>query len=277
MNQGHSALFFWDTTSPSFTRKVPISEPLTTALSYQNGSLYGWSGSLGGGVRFWRYAGGNSIQTLKYIEEGMPPFAGAVENYGNRVLWGAFTTYPDSSASVFAYGSKSDLFPRGLHNIARSTVTATSSNGLVTALKNVQQNGTFPKYVIGATDGTNYNLDKQGTTYQTTFYRSPVFNIGSSFQVQNVSLRFAQAIGANMTLVPKLVFDNESTVSTGTTINSTNYSSSQRFIPLTSTNFDTGVSGKNNFYLELKWSGTALLSVILPIEIEIEVLENNNL
>lgn len=275
LNQGESALFFWDTIASSFSKIVRIPDPLVSALKYQNGILYGWSGNISGGVRFWRYVGGDTIQTLKYIEEGHPPMAGAVEAYGNRVLWGGFTTDPANSASVFAYGSKSDLFPRGLHNVIRSSVTASSSNGLVTALKNVQQSSSaFPKFVVGATDGTNTNLDKQGTTYQTSVWRSEVFRINSSFEITKIRLALGQAVAANMTIVPKLFIDDESISQAGTTINSTNYANSERYINQTADDFSSTTSGKNNFYLELTFSGTALSAVLLPIEIEINIDEN---
>lgn len=273
LNQGKSAIFIWDTTSTSFSRAVAIPDPYTTALKYQNGVLYGWSGNLSGGVRFWRYLGGDSIETLKYIEEGYPPFANAVDSFGNRVVWGAFTTYPDNSASLFAYGSKSDLFPRGLHNIAISSLTATSSNGLVTAIKNAQQSSSaFPKFLIGGTDGTNFNIDKQGTTYQTHYWRSSVFNVGARFRIKQVTMNLGQTVAANMTLVPKLYFDNESSSQTGTTINSTNYSG--QVITMRSDNFSGKVEGSINFYLELKFTGTALVTVVPPIVVELEVYDN---
>jgi len=273
LRHGQSALFFWDTTSPSFSRVVPLPDPFITALKYNNGVLYGWSGTLQGGVRFWQYVGGDTIQTIKYIEEGHPPMQGAVDAIGNRIAWGAFTTYPTNSASVFAYGSKSDLFPRGLHNIARSTVTATASNGLVTALKNVQQaDYAFPRFIIGATDGTNINLDAKGTAYQTSVWRSRVYNIGRNFTVRGIHMRFPIAPSSNMTIVPKLFFDNESTSATGTTINSTNYT--KKYLTLGAANFGNAVSGANNFFIELTFSGTALLPVLLPIEIELDVDQN---
>lgn len=280
VNQGPSALFFWDTTSTSFTRVVNLPDPLCSALRYQNGVLYIWSGNLQGGVRFSRYVGGDFIQTLKFLEEGHPPLAGAVESYGNRVMWGGFTTYPENTASVYAYGSKSDLFPRGLHNIARTSVTASATNGVVTALKNVlQTNGSIPEFIIGSTDGTTPTLDKRTTAFYGSnpqVWRSKVFNVGQSFKVNRIKLRFAQSVGANMTLIPKLFFDNETSSQVGTTINNTNYANSEKFVTMTSDNFSNTVAAKNNFFLELRWSGNSLLSVLLPITIEIELYDNDS-
>jgi len=39
-------------------------------------------------------------------------------------------------------------------------------------------------------------------------------------------------------------------------------------------NFGNAVSGANNFFIELTFSGTALLPVLLPIEIELDVDQN---
>ena len=272
INQGSSALFIWDTISDSFSRIVRIPDQIITALKYQNGILYGWSGNLSGGTRFWIYLGGDSIQTLKYIPDAIPPLSGAIEADANRIIWGGFTVYPIASASVFAYGSKSDLFPRGLHNIARSTVTATASNGVVTALKNVlQSNKPHPNLVIGATDGTNKHLDKRSTTYQTSVFRSRTFEIGRPFTVDRIRIPIVQAITANMTITPKLFFDNETDSQVGTVINNTNYSNSEKFIILGHENFENKTSGSNSFFLEFVISGTALSTISLPIEIELIV------
>ena len=277
VNQGDSALITYNPSNTNtFDSIIPVPDQVITALKFHNGVLYGWSGNLQGGTHFWYYVGGFTIQTIKYIPDAIPPLPGAIEIEANRIMWGGFTVYPIASASVFAYGSKSNLFPKGLHNIARSTVTATSSNGLVTALKNVLPNNKMtPNLVIGATDGTNFNLDKRSTTYQTSVWRSRVFQIGDNFTVKRINIPFAQAIGANMTIVPKLYFDNETSSAVGTTINSTNYSNSEKIALLGTSNFSEATSGSNSFFLEFTISGTALSTIALPIDIIIEVDAGN--
>lgn len=120
INQGGAVLFFWDTTSPSFYRMVKLTDAICSVLKYVNGTLYGLSGDLTGGYRLWRYIGGDTVQTLKIIEDGYPPMQYAVDAVGNRLVWAANTTTPLVTSGLYAYGSKSDLFPRGLHHIARS-------------------------------------------------------------------------------------------------------------------------------------------------------------
>lgn len=126
VDQGKAALFFFNPadTTPSFYRVVKLPDTICTVLTYQNGVLYGISGEISGGYRLWRYVGGDSIQTLKVIEDGYAPLQGAFASISNRLVWAASNTYPFTCSGLYAYGSKSDLFPRGLHHIALSSFTS---------------------------------------------------------------------------------------------------------------------------------------------------------
>jgi len=121
--QGKAALFFFNPadTTPSFYRTVNLPDAVCTGLKYVNGILYGISGDLAGGYRVWRYIGGDAVEILKIIESGYPPLPQTVEAIGNRLVWAADTTYPATTSGIYAYGSKSDLFPKGLHHIAITT------------------------------------------------------------------------------------------------------------------------------------------------------------
>ena len=119
-NQGVAILSLWNAADELFYRHIPIPDPLCTWIKYINGNLYGLSGSLSGGTRLWRYVGGDAIETLKIIEDSMPPMQYAADFIGNRVVWATNTTTPYVSSGLLAYGSKSDLFPKGLHNCGQS-------------------------------------------------------------------------------------------------------------------------------------------------------------
>lgn len=123
VNQGNAILAFWDAAEELFYRIIKLPDPICTNLKYVNGTLYGLSGDINGGYRLFRYVGGDAIETLKIIEDGYPPLQMASDFAGNRFVWGANTTLPIVSSGLYAYGSKSDLFPRGLHNIARTSFT----------------------------------------------------------------------------------------------------------------------------------------------------------
>jgi hypothetical protein len=123
VNQGNACLFFWDAAEELFYRVVKLPDPICSNLKYINGILYGLSGDINGGYRLFRYVGGDAIETLKIIEDGYPPLQMASDFVGNRFVWGANTTIPIVSSGLYAYGSKSDLFPKGLHHIAISGFT----------------------------------------------------------------------------------------------------------------------------------------------------------
>lgn len=118
INQGNACLFFWDAAEELFYRVVRLPDPICSVLKYVNGVLYGLSGDLTGSYRLWRYVGGDSIETLKMIEDGSLPLQGAADFVGNRLVWAANTTLPSIFSGLYGHGSKSDLFPRGLHHIA---------------------------------------------------------------------------------------------------------------------------------------------------------------
>lgn len=282
LNQGKSALFFWDTVADSFYNIVWMADPIITALLNNNGKLIIWSGSIStgadvsNGYRVSVYLGGQTTKQIFYSETGSPPLAGAVEAVGERVMWGTFEQLPTTTGAspeyygiVMAMGSKRHDVPQGVHGIINSKATGTAADGIVTALKNVQQSSfSYPKLVVGWRDATSFGLDKQSTTYGTHVFRSQMFNIGKRFKIKNIRIPLAVAVAANMTITPKVFLDDYSSSSTTglTVINSTNYVESERTIIYT-----PDISGRNNFCLEFRWSGTALCPILFPILIECEI------
>ena len=118
INQGNAILCFWNAADELFYRIVKLPDPICSVLKYVNGVLYGISGDLKGGYRLFRYVGGDSIETLKIIEDGYPPLQNASDFAGNRIVWATNTAIPYITSGIMAYGSKSDMFPKGLHYIA---------------------------------------------------------------------------------------------------------------------------------------------------------------
>jgi hypothetical protein len=124
--QGQCVLFFFNPadTSPTFYRELHMPDAICSALTYINGQLYGTSGQLNsGGYRLFKYLGGDTIETLKIIDHGNPPLQNAIAAIANRIAWAADMTNPMVASGLYAFGSKSDLFPRGLHHIATSGFT----------------------------------------------------------------------------------------------------------------------------------------------------------
>lgn len=272
--QKRAKLTFWDTTSDNYSKIIDVEfpDPIITALENVNGVLYTFSGQLGiKGTRVCRFVGGYSFQQVAYIEDSEPPFPGATDHILNRVFFGGTVEYINSGSSlpcVWAMGSKTGKFS-GLFNIMGCSQSTSATE--ITSLAVIDQDGfNFQIPVVGWFDGTNRGIDRQTNDYGriNSIFRSQVFRIGRPFQITKIRLSFGQAIAANMTLTPKIYVDEESSNFTLVTINNTNYPNSERQITLRSTSTSGDIVGKHNFFLELTWSGSALLTVILPISIE---------
>lgn len=272
-DQGSAALFFWDTDADSFFNRVDIADPLGTALLNVNGLLYVFSGNASSGFRISKYIGGDSLIEVAYFEDGHPPFAGAVEVIGSKMLFGSTTSYPETSASVLSFGSKRGDLPQKLHNIIRSNAGATTPR--ITSLKKVQQaSNVAPKVLVGWGDSTAvtpaYGIDKSGTGTFNNVWRSELFKINKPFYIERIRIPLGTALAANMEIVPKLIVDDGVETKTLQTINTTNYTVGARKIIYKPQELQTDdAEGENNFMLELNWGGSTQLPVLLPIEIDI--------
>lgn len=273
INQGKAALFFWDpTNTDSFYRQVALPDPLVTALLNVNGILYIWSGNSNNGVRLSKYIGGETISEVSYQEEGVPPMAGSVDALGSRIVWGGFTTYPENSASVMAYGSKNDLLPKGLHNIARSTSAGATQN--INSLKFVQQASNItPRLILGWGDGSAKGLDKISTSATfNSVWRSKPFNINERFVLKKMIIPMAGTVDANTTITVKVYMDDGSNSVTLTTINNTNFPLQRKVIYKPGDL--SGANGENNFLIQISWTGTTSIPVLLPITIWVDVAQD---
>ena len=150
VNQGKSAFVLWDPTDTVSFYLGPIffTDPLATACLNVNGAIYVWTGNAQNGVRLLKDIGGESVSEIVFQEEGLPPFAGAVDALGSRIVWGGFTTNPAVAGCVWAWGSKDSRIPAGLHNVMKTTSTGTSPT--VSALKYVLQASNIAPRLIPA-------------------------------------------------------------------------------------------------------------------------------
>lgn len=273
INQGKAALFFWDpTNTDSFYRQIALPDPLVTAILNVNGILYIWSGNASNGVRISRYIGGETVSEVAYSEEGTPPFAGAVDALGSRLVWGISTTYPATSASVAAFGSKNDSLPKGIHNIARSTASGTTPT--ITSVKYVQQASNIsPRVIIGHGTTTAWGLDKLSTSATfTSIWRSKIFNINQRFVLKKLSIPMAGAVDANTTITVKIFLDDLSSSVTLPVINNTNFPSSRKV--MYKANDLLTATGENNFLIEIAWTGTTSMPVLVPIQLRVDISED---
>lgn len=272
VNQGRAALFLWDTTNTDTFYRGPVylPDPLATAMLYLNGSLYIWSGNAQDGFRVSEYIGGDTVKDIAFFEEGKPPLQGAVDALGNRVVWGSNVTYPETAACVFALGSKNARLSGGIHNIIRTSSTGTTPS--TTAVAFVQQDSNVtPKAIVAWADGSGYGIDKYSTSATfSSVWRSEVFTSDMPFKVTHVRIPFAAAVASGMTLTAKVFFDDGSDSTTLDTISTTAYSGERAVTFKAIGNGLSSKGGQNNFFLELKWTGTVALPVLFPIDIEID-------
>lgn len=270
INQGSAALFFWDpTNTDSFYRQVQLPDPIVTALLNVNGVLYCWSGNTVSGVRLSRYIGGETISEVTYEEDSLPPFAGAVDALGSRLVFGDYTTFPESSAGVMAYGSKDDAMPKGVQNVVRSTSVGATPN--VTALKYVQQSSyVIPKMIVGWRDDSAKGLDKHSTTATyNSIWRSKPFNINERFVLKKLVIPLANAVDSTTSVIIKIYLDDASSSVTLTEINNTNYPSKRKVLYKASELLTC--TGENNFFIEIEWNGTTQMPILMPIKGKIDI------
>lgn len=268
--QGNCALFIWDTFSSSFYAQIDIPDAVVTALYNLAGQVFVFHGSRHSGYTVSQYLGGTTLQPIFFSEEGPSPFPGAVDALGYRLAWGHSSTYPETTASVLAKGYKHPSLPRNaIHNIIRTTSAGTDP--VVTAVKYAeQQSGPSPRLLVAWNDGTTEGIDKiSGSAAEDSIFRSQLFNIGEPFELKKIRLTFSGAIAANQTITPKVLIDDESTTDTLITINNTNFSASQRNVLLYPTKL-----GRHNFSLQFEFTGTDQNSILLPIIIDGETLED---
>jgi hypothetical protein len=260
INQGEARLYLWDTFDVSFYREVKLPYATATALLSHNGIPFIWGGDERG-YSFSRYVGGDSVQELFYVDDGVPPFAGAVTGDNNRILWGTRTTYPLESASVMAWGSRNAAIPNGLHNIAQ--VVLDSQDKQVTALTVATKSD--DGLVIGARSSSESVLAKSGGEYQSVF-RTKLQNVGREFVVKQLTIPLAKQVNSNMSIGVKVYVDNESRSKVLPTINSANYGGKDKVV------IYPDITGESNYFIEFTWTGTEALPILLPLGELIETL-----
>lgn len=276
IDQGKSALFIWETTNTDTFYRGPIflPDPIGSALLNKNGRLFIWTGNTVAGCRLSEYIGGDSVSEVAFVEDGFPPFAGAVDAIGGRIVWGQTVSTPETAVTVMSYGSKNNRLPKNIHNIAR----ATSATGLCTALKYVQQGSSKQQLVIGSGTSALFNLDKFSTsgTYD-SIWRSDMIQVGADFQIDQLRIPLGAALAANMSLTVKIFYDDGSANKALTVITTSNFTAGTRKILFNQQEIsDSDITPENNFFIELTWAGTVNLPVIFPIEILVNIQDDEN-
>lgn len=271
-NQGRAALYLWDTTSENFYREIPIPAPLATALLNKNGELFVFCGNGNNGISVLHYLGAYSFEAYPYFSEGTSPPPGAVDSYGNRIAFGTTHVDPTSGPSIVSIGYKDARLPsRAVHNIGK--VSSSGTTPIISAARYVQQaSGSVPRLIVGWKDSTPaYGLDKINTAATGQVIRK-LFNIGQKFRINKIRIPLSDSVAATTSIVTKIYYDgNLGNPATLTTINNTNFPGERNIVlsPPPESNF-----GHHDFFIELTFSCSVVRSIILPVYIEIELVED---
>lgn len=283
---------FWDTTSTNFNQITWVEYPDTyiSAMRNINGTLYVFSGSPNWrGIRVTQFVGGYTFKEVAYIPNGSPPFPGAVDGDSQRLLFGTITFFPEVAAAVYSLGLENAALSSGLFAPFRATVNPSTYSNFVNIfaiLTNRDTNITsydplmsWGGYQLVGTRSMGIDVPSDDTrSYgdSVPVWWSQLYKVGQPFEIQRIRIPFAQQLGANQTITVKLYTDGGSKSQVLTQIDSTNFPSTGPgggYVANIKTAGDGQkiIRGENDFFIELRWTGTALATVSMPIIIDFEV------
>lgn len=278
-NSGRAKIAFWDTTSQNANSIIWVEFPdgVISSMKNANGTLYVASGDFGfpqSRFRVSRFIGGYTVEEVFYNETGAPPYPGAMDATANNLIFGGYAFAPDTAGCLFSYGLRKAALGQGLFKTARITGNAQNMATAVIARGTRAPLIAFGNLFGGSTGGID-TLD--GTDYSTAnqIWWSNMFRIGQPFKITKIRTPLGQAVAANMIVTPKFYMDDSVTTYTGgasaglAIINNANYPGLKNIVMR-----PQNMTGDHNFYLELKWTGSALCVVNLPITIEYELVDD---
>lgn len=284
LKQARAKVAFWNMTSTNINKIIFCEFPdqIITALDNVDGVLYAASGNFNAqGFRISRYTGSYAFEEVYYSETGEPPLPGAIAGILNRVLFGTFTTVPESDGCVYAYGLQKAALGTGVFNVMRTTGgNASTSVTCLGVIDNTEMGFSTP--IVGwsqageGSTGASHGFDRQGTQYNNapSVWWSQTFRVGQKFKITKIRFPMASPVAANQIITPTIYVDDGATSYVGGTanglavINNTNYPNSQRNIVMR----PESATGEHNFWIGLKWTGSAVATVSLPITIEYDLI-----
>ena len=277
---------FWDTTSTNVNQITWVEFPdqMITALKNVNGVLYVVSGNqYTEGFRVSRYVGGYTFESVAFFETGQPSPAGAVDGIGEQLFFGSFTYIPEVAGCVYSLGLRRPGLSNGLFNIASvygvdSDGNQTEDGVFVTALNaGGMDQGAFlyTDPVIGYARAVGFggvgHVSTQSGKSPSTWW-SQVYKVGQPFKITKIRIPLANAASTNVSIVPKLYTDDfggSGSEYTLRTIGGANNDNASIAVIR-----PTEATGAHSFWLELRWTGTTLCTVSLPITIEYELIDD---
>ena len=276
VSQTRAKVAFWDTTSQNINKItwVEFPDPYISSMKNINGVLYVASGRAGAdGFRVSRFVGGYTFEEVGLFGRGAMPFPDGMDGQSNQLIFASFTNAPTKAGCVHAIGLNNAKLGQGQFNIHR--VSSGASSAVATALY-LQDNYSMDRLAPVVAWGTGGNgTSKNGIDIpsgygnSTNIWWSQLYRIGQPFKIKRIRIPTCQYLTSAMTLTLTIYFDSGNDSTDGTTINSTLFGTTTQMINIRPSN----LAANNDFFLELKWSGTSLLVVALPITVEYELLD----
>ncbi len=238
-NKYNSILNLWDGIAEEPYRKIDLPYRFVSAITRHNGIPYIFGGDeLGYSIS--QYTGGDTVQQIYYLDNGLMPLQGAVRNSFNRIEWGSSQEYPEDRGCVWAIGSRTGQ--SGLHNII-------SAGGQVSAL--------------GEVIATDEGIFDKGGDY-VSIWRSEMMSFGRPFNIEEVIIPLKKEVESGKITI-NFYYDNE-TIKKTWEVEKGIYDSSIIKIEPES-------DGVSNFFIEIIWNTEEFNPVLLPISIKYNTTE----
>jgi hypothetical protein len=274
VHQGSSSLFIWNpTNTESFDQMITLPDPIASALVVRNGVLHVFTGSVLGGFRVSTYSGGDTVSEAVAVADGCPPFFGAVEVDGRRLLAGSFNMKPHETSCVWALGSNASGLNTDLQNIVSVGTNVADKESVVTSLKiqartSTPNNSQLLVAMKSTTDG--YAVYKRGSAVQASF-SLPTAVIGRRFKIDEIHVPLGSAVASGTLIEPKVTYDLGSEETTLTSISNGNYPGRYK---VEYVNGELPAVGNNSFQLTFTSSGTVATPVAFPITVKLTVYDD---
>lgn len=291
--RNRAKIIFWNPSNPNtYDRIIDSDYPDTiiTAMLNSNGVLYTFScaPTFLSGTRICRYVGGNTFEQVSFVDYCDPPFPGAVKGYLNKILFGTRTTKPIGSGiggsptgfgGVISIGTSLSPVSKIIRNIVGLQIDQQS---IVTTLSTTGARGVrLCAYITSNGDKYFYSQSTPGSSSGNTGFTNSVFvsqtyRLGSPYKIKKISFDLPSDLNATDTynIQPIIRKDDNSSSQELTLINYSSYPSTRHIVLRPG-----DCSGKYNFNLELRFSGTGSAAlyrygIALPIKIEYEDIDD---
>ena len=274
-NRGQKArIAIWDTTSASmnFITNNEFPDEFISAMRNVNGTIFIASGQrLSRGTRISRYIGGYSFEEVLFVQEGHPPYPGALISEAGRLIFG--------SKVIYSLGLNNRAVGNGIfkfqHTGAAYNDTSNTYSLLSYPLSDFATEAILAGWeaTIPGPSGTGVDIIGGGTSgtvsgYQAHWY-SQIYKVGSPFKITRIRVPLPEKLEASVGISFSIYTDDGNTSYSLTAINSTNWGTNTSMLTFRPQN----AVGDNNFFLAFTWTDTEKKPIGLPITIEYELLD----